>query len=80
MESFPSRIPRLSRLSLDPFWTRVSSHSAREYPHASPNDVGQKVIAEKGFYFLLSPRSGRRASTRDFAFVSSTSSTFSKRH
>ncbi|WZZ66387.1 hypothetical protein YC2023_077757 [Brassica napus] len=43
---------------LDPFWTRVSSHSAREYPHASPNDVGQKVIAEKGFYFLLSPRSG----------------------
>ncbi|KAL0662862.1 hypothetical protein Bca4012_099699 [Brassica carinata] len=43
---------------LDPFWTRVSPHSAREYPHASPNDVEQKVIAEKGFYVLLSPRSG----------------------
>ncbi|KAF3517860.1 hypothetical protein DY000_02061535 [Brassica cretica] len=43
---------------LDPFWTRVSPHSAREYPHASPNDVEPKVIAEKGFYVLLSPRSG----------------------
>ncbi|CAN6931492.1 unnamed protein product [Brassica oleracea] len=43
---------------LDPFWMRVSPHSAHEYPHASPDNKEQKAIAEKGFYFLPSPRSG----------------------
>ncbi|KAG2324544.1 hypothetical protein Bca52824_007272 [Brassica carinata] len=42
---------------LDPFWMRVSPHSAHEYPHASPDNKA-KAIAEKGFYFLPSPRSG----------------------
>ncbi|CAF2065904.1 unnamed protein product [Brassica oleracea] len=43
---------------LDPFWARVSPHSAREYPHTPPDNEEQKAIAEKGFYFLPSPRSG----------------------
>ncbi|CAH8356155.1 unnamed protein product [Eruca vesicaria subsp. sativa] len=42
---------------LDPFWTRVSPHSAREHPHAPLDKEEQKAIAEKGFYFLPSPRS-----------------------
>ncbi|KAJ4909012.1 VQ motif-containing protein 11 [Raphanus sativus] len=40
---------------LDPFW---SPHSARENHHATPGEEEQKAIAEKGFYFLPSPRSG----------------------
>ena len=43
---------------LDPFWARVSPHSAREEHHAQPDKEEQKAIAEKGFYFLPSPRSG----------------------
>ncbi|XP_010472926.1 PREDICTED: VQ motif-containing protein 11-like isoform X1 [Camelina sativa] len=44
---------------LDPFWARVSPHSAREEQHhAAPEQEEQKAIAEKGFYFLPSPRSG----------------------
>ncbi|ESQ27080.1 hypothetical protein EUTSA_v10019207mg [Eutrema salsugineum] len=43
---------------LDPFWARVSPHSAREGHHAPPDKEEQKAIAEKGFYFLPSPRSG----------------------
>uniref|UniRef100_M4F285 VQ domain-containing protein n=2 Tax=Brassica campestris TaxID=3711 RepID=M4F285_BRACM len=43
---------------LDPFWARVSPHSAREYPHPPADNEEQKAIAEKGFYFLPSPRSG----------------------
>lgn len=42
----------------DPFWARVSPHSAREEHHAPPDNEEQKAIAEKGFYFLPSPRSG----------------------
>ncbi|KFK42436.1 hypothetical protein AALP_AA2G256300 [Arabis alpina] len=42
---------------LDPFWTRVSPHSAREDHHAPLDMEEQKAIAEKGFYFLPSPRS-----------------------
>ncbi|KAG2313711.1 hypothetical protein Bca52824_025268 [Brassica carinata] len=43
---------------LDPFWTRVSPQSARENHHATSDREEQKAIAEKGFYFLPSPRSG----------------------
>ncbi|CAN7123709.1 unnamed protein product [Brassica rapa subsp. narinosa] len=43
---------------LDPFWTRVSPQSARENNLAMPEKEEQKAIAEKGFYFLPSPRSG----------------------
>ncbi|KAL0724453.1 hypothetical protein Bca4012_039052 [Brassica carinata] len=43
---------------LDPFWARVSPHSGREYPHPTLDKEEQKAIAEKGFYFLPSPRSG----------------------
>ncbi|EOA35711.1 hypothetical protein CARUB_v10020938mg [Capsella rubella] len=43
---------------LDPFWARVSPHSAREEHHAPPDKEEQKAIADKGFYFLPSPRSG----------------------
>ncbi|CAA7019965.1 unnamed protein product [Microthlaspi erraticum] len=43
---------------LDPFWARVSPHSAREDHYSSPDMEEQKAIAEKGFYFLPSPRSG----------------------
>ncbi|KAJ0231042.1 VQ motif-containing protein 11 [Hirschfeldia incana] len=42
---------------LDPYWTRVSPQSARENQHATPDREEQKAIAEKGFYFLPSPRS-----------------------
>ncbi|KAF8050093.1 hypothetical protein N665_2045s0007 [Sinapis alba] len=43
---------------LDPFWTRVSPHeSVLENHHATPEKEEQKAIAEKGFYFLPSPRS-----------------------
>ncbi|CAH8355925.1 unnamed protein product [Eruca vesicaria subsp. sativa] len=40
---------------LDPFWTRVSPQSAREN-HMQEKEE-EKAIAEKGFYFLPSPRS-----------------------
>ncbi|CAH8258788.1 unnamed protein product [Arabidopsis lyrata] len=43
---------------LDPYWARVSPHSAREEHHAQPDKEEQKAIADKGFYFLPSPRSG----------------------
>ncbi|CAN8233458.1 unnamed protein product [Cochlearia groenlandica] len=43
---------------LDPFWSRVSPHSAREDQHATAENEEEKAIAEKGFYFLPSPRSG----------------------
>ncbi|CAN8240548.1 unnamed protein product [Cochlearia groenlandica] len=37
---------------LDPLWTRLSPHSS------SAAREEEKVIAEKGFYFIQSPRSG----------------------
>ncbi|XP_010537932.1 PREDICTED: VQ motif-containing protein 11 [Tarenaya hassleriana] len=45
---------------LDPYWTRVSPHSARGDHHALDEEE-QKAIARKGFYLHPSPRSGADA-------------------